>query len=153
MFLPCIYGSVLQAASSVMETVLTDIDSMFSPELHYLYIRGRGQGEAQEEQGCLMLSPPIWAPLILNKLGMRFEYQDKIWLDMLEGDESGVDLKPRKIIGEVEKEEGMLSESRKSGENWAEGRHLGHWRWSVGILFHCLKLLKDNWYWNVLTWL
>lgn len=38
MFLPCIYGSVLHAASSVMETVLTDIDSVFSPEHCIIYI-------------------------------------------------------------------------------------------------------------------
>lgn len=61
MFLSCIYGSVLQAASSVMETVLTDIDSMFSPEDCIVYILVGGSRRARMSNAE---SPNLGIPLL-----------------------------------------------------------------------------------------
>lgn len=59
MFLPYIYGSVLQAGSSVMETVLTDIDSMVSPEHCIIYILvGGGRLKKSKDAESPNLSTP-----------------------------------------------------------------------------------------------
>lgn len=117
-YLLCIHGSVLHALPSAMEMVLMGPMALCLALNVGIKVERKGSTRVRTSN----TESPNLGISHLEHIGCKVQVaRQDVTLPAWTWQKERVELKHRKDIQEVEKEDRLLSASKKSGENWAEG--------------------------------